>query len=474
MCLVSMLITARSATSPAMLGRFLIATFVLSSVMATSCSREAANQQAPGAESGGGANARGGRGGGRGAGGGPVPVVTGAQRGRSPCPVTIPAVGTAEPLVTVQVRAQVTGQLSRVHFREGQDVNKGDTLFTLDARPFEAALRQAEAVLARDTAQSKNAQAQQARYEDLFDRGLIPRDQYETQVGHGRGARGDARGRPVAGRERAAEPSVHDDQGADLRPHGRAGRARRATWFAPTIRRRWSSSTRSRRSTCRSRCRAGIFRDIRQTRRSSRCGSRPSQQGGAPGARRRAARRAGLTCRGAGRRRPAGDPGERRRSVEGRRRQLHRQRRDPTTGTIKLKGTFANADHALWPGLFVQVTLVLGTDPNAHRRAGGGGSGSQAGQYVFVVKPDRTVEMRNVTVERQQGEEMVIAQGLDGGRRGRHRRPAAADARARVSRPAREAQGGGGRWQEAARRRQRRSGGDGSGRGRRGREGNQS
>ena len=175
-----MLITARSATSPAILGRFLIATFVLSSVMATSCSREAANQQAAGVDSAGGASARGGRGGGRGGGGAPVPVVTGHSVSK-PMPVTIPAVGTAEPLVTVQVRAQVTGQLSRVHFREGQDVNKGDTLLALDSRPFEAALRQAEAVLARDTAQSKNAQAQQTRYKELFDRGLIPRDQYETQ-----------------------------------------------------------------------------------------------------------------------------------------------------------------------------------------------------------------------------------------------------------------------------------------------------
>ncbi len=96
-------------------------------------------------------------------------------------PVTIPAVGTAEPLVTVQVRSQVTGQLGQVHFAEGQEVRKGDTLFTLDARPFEAALRQAEAVLARDTAQSKNAKSQQARYKELFDKGLIPRDQYETQ-----------------------------------------------------------------------------------------------------------------------------------------------------------------------------------------------------------------------------------------------------------------------------------------------------
>jgi multidrug efflux system membrane fusion protein len=64
---------------------------------------------------------------------------------------------------------------------------------------------------------------------------------------------------------------------------------------------------------------------------------------------------------------------------------------DPTTGTIKLKGTFANADHALWPGLFVQVTLVLSTDPTAVVVPAAAVQVSQAGQYVFVVKPDRTV-----------------------------------------------------------------------------------
>jgi multidrug efflux system membrane fusion protein len=64
---------------------------------------------------------------------------------------------------------------------------------------------------------------------------------------------------------------------------------------------------------------------------------------------------------------------------------------DPTTGTIKLKGTFANADHALWPGLFVQVTLVLSTDPKAIVVPAAAVQASQAGQYVFVVKPDRTV-----------------------------------------------------------------------------------
>src|SRR5262245_42332621 len=173
-----MLMTARSPTSAA-LGRALLLTVLSSSLLTAACSKGAADAPAA-TEAGGGAGGRGGRGG-RGGAGGPVPVRTANVEVKS-MPVTIPAVGTAEPVSTVQVRAQVTGQLSKIHFSEGQEVRKGAPLFTLDARPFEAALQQAQAVLARDTAQANNAKAQRARYEDLFKRGLIARDQYETQI----------------------------------------------------------------------------------------------------------------------------------------------------------------------------------------------------------------------------------------------------------------------------------------------------
>src|SRR3954469_16552847 len=155
----------------------LVAVSVLG-VSLAACSSQKAADQAGGGQPSGGAGGRGGRGAG---GGGPVPVVT-AHAMTKAVPLTVPAVGTVEALSTVQIRAQVTGQLSDIHFTEGQDVRKGQTLFTIDPRPFEAALKQAEAVLARDTATAKNSQSQQARYEDLFKRGLIPRDQYETQI----------------------------------------------------------------------------------------------------------------------------------------------------------------------------------------------------------------------------------------------------------------------------------------------------
>ena len=88
---------------------------------------------------------------------------------------------------------------------------------------------------------------------------------------------------------------------------------------------------------------------------------------------------------------------------------------DATTGTIRLKATFPNDDRQLWPGAFVQVTLHLTTEAEAVVVPAVAVQASQEGQYVFVVKPDRTVEQRPVQTLRQQGNEIVIAQGLTGG-----------------------------------------------------------
>ena len=88
---------------------------------------------------------------------------------------------------------------------------------------------------------------------------------------------------------------------------------------------------------------------------------------------------------------------------------------DAQTGTIKMKATFENADQGLWPGLFVQITLNLTSDENAIVVPAAAVQPSASGQYVYVVKADRTAEVRPVTVLRQQGEEVVIANGLAAG-----------------------------------------------------------
>ncbi len=122
--------------------------------------------------------ASGGRGG-RGGDSAPVPVTT-ARAVEQAMPVEITTIGTGEALSTVDVHAQVTGQLTEVHFTEGQDVEAGQLLFTLDARPFQVAVQQAQAALAKDQAQAKGTEVTRARNEDLFKRELLSRSDYDA------------------------------------------------------------------------------------------------------------------------------------------------------------------------------------------------------------------------------------------------------------------------------------------------------
>jgi len=88
---------------------------------------------------------------------------------------------------------------------------------------------------------------------------------------------------------------------------------------------------------------------------------------------------------------------------------------DQTTGTIKMKGTFPNDDHQLWPGQFVNVILTLTTDPSAVVIPSAAVQTGQQGQFVFVVKADTTVDMRTIDVARTNGVETVIRSGLKPG-----------------------------------------------------------
>jgi membrane fusion protein, multidrug efflux system len=386
---------------PRKITRFFAAGFL--TLFVAGCTSDKAAE--PGAGGGGG---RGGRG------GGPVPVVTGRVQTKA-IPVTIPAVGTAEALATVQVRAQVTGQLSNIHFAEGQEVRKGQPLFTLDARPFQAALEQAQAVLARDTATAKNSLSQQTRYEDLYKRGLIARDQYEAQA-----ATASAQQATLAADQAAVETARLNLQYTSISApiSGRAGaltvhqgdliRANDATpllvinQMAPiyvgfSVPGRFLSDIRRYQSQ----------RPLKVQARLQGSPTGPTQLAvGTPEGRDAADAPPAPPALTAP---PPSAPAE-----EGVVSFIDNAV-DPTTGTIKLKATFPNASHSLWPGLFVQVTLVLTTDANALVVPAVAVQESQQGTYVYVVKPDHTAEMRNVRVDRQQGEETVIAEGLKAG-----------------------------------------------------------
>jgi multidrug efflux system membrane fusion protein len=383
---------------------FVLATglFLLS---VTACSSQKAAESGAGGAPGAGGGGRAGRGG-----GGSVPVLTGRVQKKA-IPVTIPAVGTAEALATVQVRAQVTGQLSAIHFREGQEVRKGQNLFTIDPRPFQAALEQAQAVLARDTATAKNSLSQQARYEDLFKRGLIPRDQYETQA-----ATTSAQQATLAADQAAVDSARLNLQYTSISApiSGRAGALVvhegdlvRANDAAPLLVINQVAPIYVGFSV------PGRFLgDIRRYQAQNALKVQARLQGSPTGPTQMAiptpeGREGDPAPRPGGFAAPVDTTPAEEGTVS-----FIDNSVDATTGTIKLKATFPNRSNRLWPGLFVQVSLLLTTDADALVVPAAAVQESQQGTYVYVIKPDRTAEMRNVRVERQQGEETVIAQGL--------------------------------------------------------------
>jgi len=343
-----------------------------------------------------------------------VPVVTAKAQAKS-VPVNIPAVGTVEPVTTVQIRAQVTGQLSAVHFSEGQDVKKGQLLFTIDPRPFQAALQQAQAVLARDTATASNAAQQKERYEDLFKRGLIPRDQYETQ----RASALSLQATLEADRAAVENATLNMNYTRIVAPmSGRTGalgihvgdlvRANDATplvvinqvspiYVTFSVPGRYLGEIRR-------------FQSLKPLAVQAR-GQAPIAPGAQAPAPVSPVPSIGQdVAPGEGATMPA-KPG----LIENGRVTFIDNTVDPTTGTIKMKGTFQNGDQGLWPGLFVQVTLSLTDELGVIVVPATAVQPSASGQFVYVVKADRTAEVRQVSVARQFGEEMIIARGLAAG-----------------------------------------------------------
>src|SRR6185312_17312926 len=109
----------------------------------------------------------------------PVKVATVSSR---TMPVSLQAIGNVEAISTVTIKAQISGQLVGVHFKEGDFVKKGQLLFTIDKAPFEAALRQAEGMLAHDEAQAVNAKLDAERYQGLGGQGVVSKQQVDAAV----------------------------------------------------------------------------------------------------------------------------------------------------------------------------------------------------------------------------------------------------------------------------------------------------
>jgi len=311
----------------------------------------------------------------------PVSVATAVQKSM---PLTIQGIGTVIAASTVAVRAQITGELTAVTFKEGEDVQQGQVLVTLDKRPLEAALQQAQAQLDKDNAQAANARAQAARYQDLQKRGIATVEQVDAM--NTQAAALDA---TVASDKANVDAARVQLQYATITAPmtGRTGLLQvhpgnlvKAQDTNPIVTINKISP---------------VYVSF----------SVPEAQ--LPALKRYMAQQSTLPV-------TAIAPTDTGAPSSGRVNFIDNAV-DPMTGTIKVKGTFPNDDRRLWPGQFVNVTVTLSSEPNAVVVPSAAVQNGQQGQYVYVVTPDQKAEMRPVTVSRTVGDDSVIASGVKGG-----------------------------------------------------------
>jgi multidrug efflux system membrane fusion protein len=310
----------------------------------------------------------------------PVTAATVIQKA---VPIQLRAIGNVEAYSTISVKSQIEGVLTRVHFKEGQYVNKGDIIFTIDPRPYEAALKQAEANLAKDNAQLENAQKEASRYEDLVKKGYVAQEQYdqirtnaaalEATVNADKALVENARLQlkycyiysPINGRTgnlianegnlikaNADNPMVTINQ---IQP----------IYVTFSVPEQYLNEIKKYMSARKLNVKAFISKEDVM----------PEQ---------------GVLT-------------------------FIDNTVDMATGTIKLKGTLANKGKRLWPGQFVNVLLTLTMQPDAIVVPSQAVQAGQSGVYVFVIKSDLTVESRPVVVDRSLDGESVIEKGLQPG-----------------------------------------------------------
>ncbi|MDQ2962951.1 MAG: efflux RND transporter periplasmic adaptor subunit [Pseudomonadota bacterium] len=311
-----------------------------------------------------------------------VPVTTAAVVAKA-VPVRLYAIGNVEPYTTVAVKARVDGQLVSVHFKEGDEVRKGSVLFEIDPRPFAASMKQAQANLLKDKALLERASQQEKRYKDLLAKNFISPDAYE-QVR----TNAQTTAATVSADEAAIESAKLSLEYCTIRAPvtGYVGRIQsqqgnlvKANDTSPMV-------------------------TINQVVPIYASFSVP-EQNVAEVRRYQAAGELKVTASFANSAHPP---------VAGRLSFVDNAA-DATTGTIKLKAEFPNTDKALWPGQFVNVVLTLHEQKDAIVTPSAAVQSGPTGQYVFVVKPDSTVELRNIKIARAEGDDTVVASGLQAG-----------------------------------------------------------
>ena len=308
----------------------------------------------------------------------PVTVATAVQK---EMPVVINVIGNVESITSVQVKSMLNGEITRVNFKEGQDVRKGDLLFILDPRPYEADLRRNEANLARDIATAENARADAARYQALWKEGVVASQQAEAMQ-----TAADAAAALVQADRAAVENArVQLLYTKIFSPiNGRTGNL--SIPLGNVIKANDLSLLTINQIT-------PIY--VTFTIPEDRLADVKRYMAQHP-----------LTVAA----KVPGDPIPAVGTLTFIDNTVDRQ-----TGTIKLKGTFENKDRRLWPGQFVNVVLTLATQPGAVVVPAKAVQDGQQGPYVFVIDKEMKAEVRQVTVTRTVGNESVVASGVQPG-----------------------------------------------------------
>jgi multidrug efflux system membrane fusion protein len=299
-------------------------------------------------------------------------------------PVQVQAVGTVQAYSTVSVKAQVDGELVAVHFKNGQCVEAGAPLFTIDPRPFQSQLKQMQATLAKDGAQLENADKELERVTSVVGKGYVSKEQHDQAIANAAALKATVQADEAAVENVKLQLSycfinspidgclgaLKVDRGNLVKSNDAANPLVIINQISPIY--------------------VSFFipeKYLPEVRKYMASGKLE----------------VGATI-----------PGHEDQLANGQLTFMDNTV-DPSAGTIQLKATFPNKDKSLWPGQFVNVVLTLTEKRGAIVVPSQAVQTGQEGQYVFVVKPDLTVEYRPIVLGRTVNEEVVIDKGLQNG-----------------------------------------------------------
>ena len=314
----------------------------------------------------------------KGGGGGPVPVMV-VSATQQTLPVTVQAIGNVEAYTSVAVKARIDGQILAVNFQEGKEVRKGDILFRIDARPFEASLKQSEAQALRDIASRDQAASQEKRYQELLDKNFVSKEAYAQFRTNATTAEATSRASQAAlenARLNIEYTVIRSPiDGFVGRALLQAGNMVKANDTISLV----------------------VINQVKPVYVNFAISEQKLPQV------RELMQKNPLAVEVAA-------PGTDKPLASGRIAFLDNAV-DQTTGTIKVRAVFDNGNVALWPGQFVNVKVKLYDQENAIVVPSRALQTGPSGQFVYVVKPDMAAEMRKVVVTRTEGDISVLAEG---------------------------------------------------------------